>query len=171
MENKMTKQGKLYTASTQMTPVIYKDFYKTYYKQKLGAFNVISVVIAAIAIIAAIYLYSKGFGILWAVIAAWAGVFVLVYPRMLYRKPYKRSKDASQTTHFTFYENFMTEKSKSYSEEYEYGKLEKVLESNKYFFIFHNSDSVSIVDKNSADNADMLSEFLRTKTKYKRIKP
>lgn len=170
-ENKLTKSNKLFGASTQMTPAIYKDFYKTYYAQKLKVFNALSIVIAAAAIAGGAYMYNKGFGLMWAVIVIWIGVFAFIYPRIMYKKPYKRSKDTSQTTHFSFYENVMREKSGSYSEEYSYGQIERVLENSKYFFIFHDKDSVSIIDKSSVSGgADKLSGFLSVKTTLKRIK-
>ncbi len=170
MESKPEKQNKLYTAATTMSPTVYKDFYKIYYSQKLKVFNFIAVIIAAALAVAAVLMYKDGFGLLWPLIAVWAGIFLLVYPRMLYRKPYKRSRDAVQTTHFIFYEDYMTEKSKSRTSEYRYSELERVLESGGYFIIYHNSDSVSIVDKSGADNAEGISQLLKTKTNYKRIK-
>ena len=128
---------KLYGASTQMTPAVYKDFYKTYYNEKLKVI----------------------------------GAFLLFYPRMIYRKPYKNAKDNSQTTHFAFFENYMSEKTKSHVNEYKYDDIQKVFETGKYFFIFHNSESVSIVDKaHFSGDVESFSGFIKTKTQYKKIK-
>ena len=93
------------------------------------------------------------------------------YPRMIYRKPYKNAKDNSQTTHFAFFENYMSEKTKSHVNEYKYDDIQKVIETGKYFFIFHNSESVSIVDKaHFSGDVESFSGFIKTKTQYKKIK-
>ena len=141
---------KLYGASTQMTPAVYKDFYKTYYNEKLKVFKIVAEIVGLIAIF---------------------GAFLLFYPRMIYRKPYKNAKDNSQTTHFAFFENYMSEKTKSHVNEYKYDDIQKVLETGKYFFIFHNSESVSIVDKaHFSGDVESFSGFIKTKTQYKKIK-
>ncbi len=105
---------KLYGASTQMTPAVYKDFYKTYYNEKLKVFKIVAEIVGLIAIFGAFYILANGYGILWGAIALWIGAFLLFYPRMIYRKPYKNAKDNSQTTHFAFFENYMSEKTKSH---------------------------------------------------------
>ena len=89
---------KLYGASTQMTPAVYKDFYKTYYNEKLKVFKIVAEIVGLIAIFGAFYILANGYGILWGAIALWIGAFLLFYPRMIYRKPYKNAKDNSQTT-------------------------------------------------------------------------
>ena len=162
---------KLYGASTQMTPTVYKDFYKTYYNEKLKVFKIVAEIVGLIAIFGAFYILANGYGILWGAIALWIGAFLLFYPRMIYRKPYKNAKDNSQTTHFAFFENYMSEKTKSHVNEYKYDDIQKVLETRKYFFIFHNSESVSIVDKDHfSGDVESFSDFIKTKTQYKKIK-
>ena len=162
---------KLYGASTQMTPAVYKDFYKTYYNEKLKVFKIVAEIVGLIAIFGAFYILANGYGILWGAIALWIGAFLLFYPRMIYRKPYKNAKDNSQTTHFAFFENYMSEKTKSHVNEYKYDDIQKVLETGKYFFIFHNSESVSIVDKDHfSGDVESFSDFIKTKTQYKKIK-
>lgn len=83
---------KLYGASTQMTPTVYKDFYKTYYNEKLKVFKIVAEIVGLIAIFSAFYILANGYGILWGAIALWIGAFLLFYPRMIYRKPYKNAK-------------------------------------------------------------------------------
>lgn len=162
---------KLYSASTQMTPDIYKDFYKTYYSEKLKVLNIFTSISAVLLIIAAVFLYYKNFGILWSLIALWLGVFLLIYPRRIYRKPYKKSKDSKQTTHFAFYNTYMTEKANSQKKNYTYSDLKKIIETKKYFFIFHSDENVSIVCKENIDgDSDSLASLLKTKTEYKRLK-
>lgn len=160
---------KLYTAVTQMTPAIYKDFYKVYYRERLRVFTVITAVIGALLIAAGVYIYKKEFGLLWSVIALWLGAFLIVYPRLAYRKPYKRARNESLTTRFTFYEDYVSERTNSVTTDYTYKSLLKIIETNKYILIFHSLESVSIVDKSSVkEDADGLCKLLSQKTKYKK---
>ena len=49
--------------------------------------------------------------------------------------------------------------------------IQKVLETGKYFFVFHDSESVSIVDKSHFNgDVESFSDFIKTKTQYKKIK-
>lgn len=162
------EEKKLYKATTQMTPAIYKNFYKIYYKEKMKIANVIMFVIGIAVIAGGIYMYNTGQPLLWTVIALWIGIFLIVYPKMMYRKPYKKVKDNSQTTHFSFYENYMTEKINSEKTTYYYSDLQKIIETKKYFLIFHNPESVSIVDKEKLScDSKTIASFLKTKTEYK----
>ncbi|MCC8160761.1 MAG: YcxB family protein [Oscillospiraceae bacterium] len=164
-------ENKLYSASTQMTPNIYKDFYKVYYKERLRIFNTVSTVIAVILILIGAYIYYSEMPLVWCVIALWIGAFLLFYPHVAYKKPYKRDKDKTQTTHFAFYENYVAEKTNSKSSDYNYSDLEKIIETNKYFLIFHSMESVSIVDKeHMSAPSEEIAAFLKTKTEYKRLK-
>ena len=164
-------EKKLFSASTQMTPVIYRDFYKLYYKERLKVFNIVATIVAIIAILGAAVMYRKGFSLVWTVIALWIGIFLLIYPRMAYKKPYKRAKDKKQTTHFAFYETYVSEKTNSKGTDYNYSDLMKVIETGKYFLIFHSIESISIVDKTGVkEDCGALAEFLKTKTAYKKIK-
>lgn len=162
-------EEKLFSASVQMTPEIYKDFYRLYYKDRLKVFNAVTSVIAILLLVAAYVMQRQGFGLVWTVIALWIGAFLLVYPRMAYKKPYKRAKDIKQTTHFTFYETYVSEKTNSKPSDYNYSDLMKVVETGKYFFIYHTPQSVSIVEKDKVkEDANSLAEFLKTKTSYKK---
>ena len=55
---------KLYGASTQMTPAVYKYFYKTYYNEKLKVFKIVAEIVGLIAIFGAFYILANGYGIL-----------------------------------------------------------------------------------------------------------
>lgn len=164
-------EKKLYGASTQMTPAVYKDFYKIYYAERLRGFKIVSALIAAALIICAAYLYYNNFSLVWAFIALWIGAVLLVYPHMAYRKPYKKAKDTKQTTHFAFYETYVSEKTNSKSTDYNYSDLMKIIETNRYFLIFHDIGSVSIVIKdNVKEDSSGLAQMLKTKARYKKIK-
>lgn len=161
---------KLYTAVTQMTPAIYRDFYRIYYRERLKVYTCITAVIGLIMIAAGIYIYKKEFGLMWSVLALWIGIFLLVYPRVAYRKPYKRARNSKLTTRFAFYEDYISERTNSVTTDYSYNSLLKVIETNKYFLIFHSPESVSIVDKSSVrEDVQGLCRLLSVKTKYKKI--
>ncbi len=161
---------KLYTAVTQMTPVIYRDFYKIYYRERLKVYTIITAVIGVIMAVLGIYIYKKGFGMVWAVLAVWIGAFLLIYPHVAYRKPYKRARNSKLTTRFAFYEDYISERTNSVTTDYSYNSLLKVIETNKYLLIFHSPESVSIVDKKSVDgDVQGLCRLLQSKTKLKKI--
>ncbi|MCH5209714.1 MAG: YcxB family protein [Oscillospiraceae bacterium] len=166
------EKEKLFSAVTIMTPVIYKDFYKLYYKERLKVFRFVATVIAIAAIIGGLYMYYNNFPLMWSVIALWIGAFLLFYPHVAYRKPYKKARDAKQTTRFAFYETYVGEKISSNETDYNYSELMKVIETDKYFFIFHSIESISIVDKESVKGgSEELAEFLKLKVPaYKRVK-
>lgn len=63
-----------------MTPAVYKDFYKTYYNEKLKVFKIVAEIVGLIAIFGAFYILANGYGILWGAIALWIGAFLLFYP-------------------------------------------------------------------------------------------
>ncbi len=164
-------EKKLYSATTQMSPVIYKDFYKLYYSERLKAFNIISRIIGIIMIIAAFFMYRRDFGIVWTLIALWIGAFLVVYPNLAYRKPYKRAKNQKQVTHFAFYETYVAEKTNSKSTDYNYSDLMKVVETGKYILIYHTVESVSIVVKSEVQEGyEPLIEFLKSKVEYKKMR-
>ncbi len=163
-------EEKLFSASVTLTPYIYKTFYKTYYAEKLKKFNIIALIIAILLIIGALYVYFNGFGMIWCISALAIAGFLIWYPRGIYRRPYKRSKDASQTTHFAFYEDFFSEKTNSKTEKHHYSDLKNIIETDKYIFIFQSDENASIIDKSTVNDIDALIDFLKAKARYKKIK-
>ena len=162
---------KLFRATTVMTPVIFKDFYKFYYRDRLKAFSIIATVISVLAIAAGIMLYARGFHPVWTALLVWLGVFLLVYPRVAYRRPYKRAKDQHITTYFSFYDTYVEERTSGEKGNYPYTELLKVVETPKYIFIYHTPESVSIVDKETVkEGSDGLCALLEGKTNYKKVK-
>lgn len=166
------EEKKLYKALTQMSPPMYRDFYKFYYSDRLKLFTVVSTVIGVILIAAAVMLYYVENAMVWIALCAWIGLFFLVYPHMAYRKPYKKQKDKKQTTHFSFYETYAEEKTGSEESQYEYKNLLKVVETPKYLFIYHSIDSVSIVVKDQVKGGyEGLCTLLKNNVaKYKKVK-
>lgn len=60
---------------------VYKDFYKTYYNEKLKVFKIVAEIVGLIAIFGAFYILANGYGILWGAIALWLVHFCFL-PRM-----------------------------------------------------------------------------------------
>ena len=161
------EEKRLYKVITQMTPEIYRDFYKFYYSDRLKVFRIISTVVGIMLLTAAAMMFYT-----WIALAAWIGLFLLVYPRMAYRRVFKREKDTKQTTHFSFYESYMREKTRGEESEYEYDALLRIVETPKYIFIYHSIESVSIVVKSEVkEGADGLCALLKSNVKnYKKVK-
>lgn len=155
-----------------MTPVIYKDFYQFYYSDRLKVFTVISTIVGILLIAAAVMLYYVKNAMVWIALCAWIGLFLLVYPHMAYRKPYKKQKDKKLTTHFSFYETYVEEKTGSDEGKYEYKSLLKVVETPKYLFIYHSVDSVSILVKDDVKGGyEGLCALLKNNVaKYKKVR-
>ena len=83
----------------------------------------------------------------------------------------KRKRQQSDNTFCFFLKTICRKKTKSHVNEYKYDDIQKVLETGKYFFVFHDSESVSIVDKSHFNgDVESFSDFIKTKTQYKKIK-
>lgn len=165
-------EKKLISAHTETNPSLLKNFFKTYYSEKYKTTKTVTLILAVILFAAAAALYYNGFGLIFPALCVWAGLMMIIYPRMAYRKPYKRIKDMRTTTYFDFYEDAMTERSGGKSENFNYGDIYMILETNQYFYIFHSPENASVLEKKdiSVGNADMLRDILKTKTDYKRKK-
>lgn len=154
-----------------MSPEIYRDFYKFYYRERLKVFRIVSTIVGTLMLTAAAMMFYGTFSNVWIALLAWVGLFLWVYPRVAYRRPYKRAKDQKQTTHFSFYENHVEEKTNGEESAYNYANLLRVYETPKYLFIYHTIESVSIVVKSEIkEGADGLCELLKSKTQYKKVK-
>ena len=165
-------EKKLYKAITEMNPQIYKDFYKFYFRDHYKTFNIISTTIGILLLAAAVTMYFMKFGLVWIALALWIGIMGVIYPRLSYKKTYKRVRDTKQTTRFTFYENHVVEKTSGESGEYKYSELERAIETKKYIYIYHNETNVSIVVKSEVkDNgAEALCRLLQSKVNNYTIK-
>ncbi len=163
---------KIISGHTETNPAILKDFFRTYYSERYKNVKIVTLVIAVILLIAAAALYYRGFGLIYPFICVWAGAVLIIYPRNMYRRPYKRMKDTRVTTYFDFYADRMTERSGGNTETYKYSEIYKTMETLQYFYIFHSPENVSILEKKdiTLGNADILRELLKAKTDYKRKK-
>ncbi len=167
----MDENKRLYSAVTVMSPAIYKEFYRAYYKDRYKTFIWVSTLISIIAAFAALYMFFNAKNPIWCLIPMWICGFMLIYPRNMYKKPYKRSRNTAVTTHFAFYEYEATEKTNSKKSSYKYTDLSKIIETSNHFVIIHNDENASVVDKSSLDgDVKVFSQFLRTRAPYKKVK-
>ena len=154
---------KLVSAKTETSPVLYKNFFRTYYAEKMKTAKIIMLIIAIIAILAAMKLYYSGSALMYPIILVWLGFFLIVYPFNMYRKPYRKMKDIKITSHFDFYEDCMTEHSGGKTETHKYGDILRTLDT---------AENASLVEKSNITmgNADILRSLLKSKTNYKKKK-
>lgn len=166
------KDEKIISASTETNPMLYKNFFRMYYNEKLAAVKVVTLIIAIIMFVAALYFYYSDFPLIWTGVFMWIGLLLIIYPRNAYRKPYRRMKNERVTTYFDFYADSMTERSGGSSESFKYSDIYRTIETNQYFYIFHTPESASVVEKSDINlgDADGLRALLKSKTNYKRRK-
>lgn len=159
------KENKIVTAVTETNPTLYKCFFRTYYKEKLKAANMITLILAIILFIAAAYLYYNGFPLMWPGICVWIGLILIVYPRNMFRRSYRKMKDTRMTIYFDFYDDHMTERSGGKSEDFKYSDIYKTIETNRYFYIFHSPENASVVEKSGikSGDADKLRNLIKSK--------
>lgn len=156
-------------AKTTTTPKIYRDFFKSYYKDKNKLLVKITTVIAVLIMIASIILFMLGYGILIAAAVLSAGIVLSIYPRFSYRRPYKAVKDTKLTTTFEFYENKMAEKNSDSKDSYKYRSIKKVWETPEYFYIFHSKEKASVIVKDKFSTGtpeDVANLFRENAEKY-----
>lgn len=163
---------KLISAHTETNPVLYKNFFRTYYSEKLKTVKIFTMIIAIILFAAALYLYYSGAPLIWPGLCVWIGLLMIIYPRNTYRRPYRKMKNMRVTTYFDFYGDSMTERSGGKAESFKYSDIYKTIETNQYFYIFHTPDSASVIEKKDINHgdADGLRTLLKSNTNYKRKK-
>ena len=160
---------RLYTVTTVTNPALYREFFRMYYKETLKTMRIATTIIGVLLVVLAVNIFINDFGLVWALLCAWVGAVLLVYPRNAFRKPYRKMKGNIAQTRFDFFEDYMTEKAAGQKERYEYADMYKTIETGKYIYLFHEKNSVSVVDKSdmAEEDAKGLSNFLKSKTNYK----
>ena len=134
-------------ASTVTTPEMYKEFFKSYYKEKMRVFLVVATVIGAALIAFGLYSTTLPTNIFVSSAAIAAGTVLIIYPRFAYRRPYKSSKDNKIKMRFDFYNDRFREITESAEEFHSYSDMKKVTQTENYIYIFHTAESASVVDK------------------------
>ena len=159
---------RLYTVTTKTNPMLYKEFFRMYYKENLKTMRIITTISGIVLIILAAFIFANDLGPVWAFLSAWIGAVLLVYPRNAFRKPYRQMKGNIAETKFDFFEDYMTEKCAGQKEKYSYSDMDKIIEKGQYIYLFHDKNSVSVIDKTDMkdDGAKSLAKFLKSKAKY-----
>ena len=167
------KEKKLASGRTIMNPQLLKELYKLFYKENYKTLRIILTVIGAAAIVIAVMMYGNNMPLPYIAIALWIGVFALVYPRNMYRTPYKRAKDEKGTMLFSFYDTYMKERAEGETKEYRYADMDKLIESPQYLYFFHTKRDVSVLEKSeiTGNTAEGLTAVLKMRVnKYKVVK-
>ena len=155
-------------AKTTTNPQLYKEFFKSYYKEKTKTLVMITSIIGVLAILFSMYAFYFIRNMYAVTVPLAAGIMLIIYPRFSYRRPYNSVKNNKITTTFEFYEDMLVEINKASRDSYEYSKLKKVVETDKYFYIYHSAESASVVDKDNIRlcTAEELKSFLKTKLEF-----
>lgn len=158
--------------TSQTNDIMYKTFFKIYYREKLKIASAIMLVLAVFLILTALYSYYTMKNNLAAIICLWLGAFFIVYPKMAYRKPFKAVKGRMVTSRFKFEEDKMSEKSSVDTCEYNYSDIKKIIETNDYFIFMYTDSNASVADKKllSASEAEIMRGLFKAKGRYKFIK-
>lgn len=155
-------------AKTTTNPKLYKEFFKSYYKEKTKTLVMITSVIGVLAILFSMYAFAVIKNIFTVTIPLAAGIMLIIYPRFSYRRPYNSAKKNKITTTFEFYDDRLVEINKASRDSYKYSELMKVTETDDYFYIYHSAESASVVDKSNirlCTEAE-LRDFLKTKLEF-----
>lgn len=155
-------------AKTTTNPKLYLDFFKMYYKEKTRTLTFITTVIGACLAVTGFWSYMNGVSIITCAVLIAGGAMLMIYPRFVYRRPYSAAKDNVITTTFEFYDDRMVEINDSTREEYAYSQLQKVWETENYFYIYHTPENASVVDKKGIKlgTPEKLKALLSSKVEY-----
>ena len=145
-----------------------KDMLKFYYAVKYRTARLLLTIAAVLLIISALRL-------LWAdstvggVIAAWAAVMLLAYPRLLYRRPYKQMKGLSQRTKYEFGDDSFCDIHSGEKNVYRYSQLAAVYDMPQYIYLVSEEYEIAALRKEDIPELPAFTAFLREKAgkKYK----
>lgn len=158
--------------TSRMADAEFMDFFKLYYREKAKAARYIMLAAAVLLLVTALYSYIVRNNIIAALVCIWLGVFLIVYPRRMYRKPYKAVKGKMMTSKFTFTDDALTEKAGKESIEKKYSDIQKVIETDKYFVFFYEGQNASVLCKRFMAESDIqaLRGLFKANTRYKHYK-
>ena len=155
-------------AKTTTNPQLYKEFFKSYYKEKTKTLVMITTIIGALAILFSMYAFYFIGNLLAVTVPFAGGIMLIIYPRFSYRRPYNSVKKNKITTTFEFYDDVLVEINKTSRDSYKYSELLKIVETDNYFYIYHSPESASVIDKSNIKlcTEDELKRFLKTKLEF-----
>ncbi len=145
-----------------------KDMLKFYYAVKYRIPRLLLTVAAVLLLIFAFRLLSLD-STISGLVAAWAGVMLLVYPRLLYRRPYKQMKGLSQRVKYEFGDDSFCDIHSGEKSEYLYSQLAAVYELPLYIYLVSEDYEIAALRKEDIDELSAFTAFLKEKAgkKYK----
>lgn len=151
---------------------IYKEFFKVYYREKFKTASILMIIAAVILFVGALYSYYNLQNNIAAFFCVWIGIFMIVYPKLAYRKPYKAMKNKSITSHFVFDDEGISEKSGDKIYKCKYENIKKVIETHSLYVFIYNDENASVADKSFLTESDsqILRGYFKLKSKYKYVK-
>ncbi len=160
--------GLIAKAKTTTNPKLYLEFFKSYYKEKTKTLTTVTTIIGAAAVLFGIYAAGMSLNLFTISIPLAVGLMLIIYPRFSYRRPYNSVKNNTITTRFEFYDDRLVEINDASRDEYYYASLLKIHETDDYFYIYHNKENASVVDKKNITIAsvDELRNLLKKKITY-----
>lgn len=165
-------EKKLMSGRTTTSPKLYKELYRTYYHENWRAARIIMTILAIPFFLCALELYNAGKNNIDMVIVLWVAVILVIYPRNVFRRAYKKVQNDVVSIHFTFYQTEMKEKTGGKATVYPYEDMLKVIDAPGYFYFFHTKCDVSVLEKNEIidGTAQELAELLKSKVKKYKVK-
>lgn len=156
-------------AKTTTNPKLYLDFFKSYYREKTRVLVIITTVIGCCCVLAGLFFGARHTNVYLASTLAAGGAVLAIYPRFSYLRPYRSVKNNVITTVFEFYDDRLVEINDASREEYKYSDLLKVWETSDCFYIYHNKESASVVEKSgiTLGTPESLARLLAGKLPYK----
>lgn len=165
-------EKKLMSGRTTTSPTLYKELYRTYYRENWKAARIILTVISIPFFLYAIELYNAGKNNIDMAIVLWVALVLVIYPRNAFRRAYKKVQNDVVSVHFTFYGNEMKEKTGGKATVYAYDSILRVIDAPGYFYFFHTKRDVSVLEKDGIIDGtpEELSELLKSKVKKYKVK-
>lgn len=164
---------RLYYAQTESSRAMYKNLYRFHYKQRYRVLIMLCTAAAVFMLLAALYITVNGMGALLAFAVVWAAAVLLVYPRCMYRRPWKQDRDKKYIFRYSFFDKYYEEKCLSQKCVVKYTDIYKVFETGQYFYIYRDKNTVSVVDKSDiqgGSSEDVKEKLISGGAGYKRVR-
>ena len=146
-----------------------KDMLKFFYAVKYRLPRLFLTIAAVLLLILSFRLLSSG-STVGGCVAAWAAAMFLVYPRLLYRRPYKQMKGLSQHVKYEFGDDSFCDVHSGEKKEYLYSQLAAVYDMPQYIYLVSEDYEIAALRKEDISELSAFTSFLREKVgkKYKK---